>query len=343
VTFTGPSADERRRWRELVGDPAAHDEIASGLACLTQTDVEPTVDPVVASGWLRLAVWNIERGRDPEAIAALIASSGADAALLSEVDLGMARTRNRDVARELGRELRMGSVYAIEYVELSLGKEADLVGITETENDVGLHGNAVLGRMPLLRPGVVRLDRGGRWFNEVLGEPRVGGQIVVLSTIELDGSAVELASVHLESHSDASDRAAQFTAALDAIDARSTGPAVIAGDLNTFGAEIGELADRTTLRRLLETEPGRFSWPATHEALFDVAAARGYDWIDCNVAAPTTRHAPDGSPHHIPIKLDWILVRGLEARRPTVVPALGPDGTTLSDHELLAVSVRLPQ
>jgi len=37
------------------------------------------------------------------------------------------------------------------------------------------------------------------------------------------------------------------------------------------------------------------------------------------------------------IRLDWLLVRGLVARRPAVVPAGG-----LSDHHLVSVAVRLP-
>jgi hypothetical protein len=41
------------------------------------------------------------------------------------------------------------------------------------------------------------------------------------------------------------------------------------------------------------------------------------------------------------VDVDWILVRGLEASRPTVVPAIGPHGRRLSDHDLVAVSVRL--
>jgi hypothetical protein len=76
--------------------------------------------------------------------------------------------------------------------------------------------------------------------------------------------------------------------------------------------------------------------------LFAIAAAHGYSWTDANVAAPTTRHGPDGLPDHAPLKLDWILVRGLEARRAAVVPAISDVGAeALSDHDLVAVSVRL--
>jgi endonuclease/exonuclease/phosphatase family metal-dependent hydrolase len=338
-----PSSADRARWLPRLGEPDAHREIADGLACLREPDVEPAPTPSAATGWLRVAVWNIERGRDPGAIARLIASTSADVALLSEVDIGMGRTSNRDVAREIGRHLGAGSVFGVEFVELALGKTADLERADATENRGGLHGNAIVGRVALEGAEVVRLDDGGEWFTQARGEPRVGGRCAVAATTTLDGTPVDLVSVHLESHSDASLRAEQMALLLERVDARGRGPAIVAGDFNTFGAPLAELADRANVTRLRAAEPGRFSWPAPHEPLFDFAAAHGFEWVDANLAAPTTRHDAAAMPDHIPTKLDWILVRGLQARRPSTVPALGPDGTALSDHELLAVSVRLPR
>src|SRR5581483_7796439 len=118
----------RARWLERIGDADAHREIASNLACLYTVDREEAGESA-ATGWLRIAAWNIERGRNPSAIAEQIARTGAGVALLSEVDVGMARTDNLDVAREIGSRLGAGSAYAVEYVELGLGKEADLQGI----------------------------------------------------------------------------------------------------------------------------------------------------------------------------------------------------------------------
>ena len=323
--------------------PAPTSEIARGLPCLSEVDVEPVDRAGPATGWLRVATWNIERGRDPAAIAALIASSGADVALLSEVDLGMGRTGNRDVAREIASRLAASSVFGVEFVELALGKAADLDGVAPTENHSAFHGNAILARVALERAEVLRLDDGGDWFTASRGEPRVGGRCAVIATTHLDRTAIDLASVHLESHSDETHRAVQFTALLERLDARDAHAAVIGGDLNTFGGPLIELADRAAVHRMREADPARFSWPAPHEPLFDVAAKHGFEWVDANVAAPTTHHDATGQPDHVQVKLDWILVRGLDARRAIVVHAAGTDGTKLSDHQLLAVSVRLPR
>jgi endonuclease/exonuclease/phosphatase family metal-dependent hydrolase len=149
--------------------------------------------------------------------------------------------------------------------------------------------------------------------------------------------------VHLESSSTADERAAQLGLLLDEVDARySTGPAVVGGDLNTSGAPMAELLDRSTASAMRAADPARFSWPVAYEPLFAVAASHGFGWVDANVAAPTTRHGVEGVPDHVPMHLDWLLVRGLEARRATVVPATAAgSGAALSDHELVAVSVRL--
>ena len=91
------------------------------------------------------------------------------------------------------------------------------------------------------------------------------------------------------------------------------------------------------VRALQRVDPTRFTWPVPHEPLFDVTRAHGFEWTQANVAAPTTDHDALGRPNHVPLKLDWLLVRGLVARRPAVAAAGG-----LSDHNLVSVGVRLP-
>ena len=163
--------------------------------------------------------------------------------------------------------------------------------------------------------------------------------MAMVGTIDVDGGPVAVASVHLESDSTADERATQLEVVLGALE--GDGPAIVGGDLNTFGATFAELADREVLRAMRTADPARFAWPVPYEPLFEAAAAHGFEWLDANLAAPTTHHLGDGSPHHHPLHLDWLLVRGLEARRPTVVPAVDPStGQRLSDHQLVAVSVR---
>lgn len=354
MDFAAPTVDERAGWLARLGEAGAHDAIASELACLHRVDEIDSASSGSASGpapsgWMRVAAWNAERGRFLDGSIELLARVDADVVLLSELDSGMARSGNVDVPRRLAEALECGGAFGVEFVELGLGDAGETARVgAGAVNERGLHGNAVLARGGLRDAVVLRLDAGGDWFGVERGQPRIGGRMAVAGRVTLagvDGSDAEVTvvSAHLESSSTAAERAGQMRVLLGLVDERyGDGPAVVGGDFNTFGAAIGDLIDREAGRRMRAESATRFSWPVPFEPLFDdVAAGHGYEWVDANVAAPTTRHGANGLPDHIPLKLDWVLVRGLEARRATVVPAMAADGSALSDHDLVAVSVRL--
>jgi endonuclease/exonuclease/phosphatase family metal-dependent hydrolase len=345
VAFPGPSADERASWLARLGEPGAHEAIARDLPCLRQVEVfdgpESDLGP-----WVRIAAWNAERCRRLDGSLAMLAGVDADVLLLSELDAGMARSGNHDVPRRLAEGLGLGGAFAVEFVELSLGDAADeafAASFGLAVNERGLHGNAVLARGGLRSACALRLDEGGDWFTTDRGQPRVGGRVAVAGVVNVGGVDVAVVSFHLESSSTAEERGVQMARLFDQVDERfgADVPCVLGGDANTFGAPITELFDRENVRRMRSVDPARFTWPVPLEPLFDVAASHGFSWVDANVAAPTTNHDAGGLPDHVPLHLDWLFVRGLEARRPTVVHAVDGAGAVLSDHELVAVSVRL--
>jgi endonuclease/exonuclease/phosphatase family metal-dependent hydrolase len=321
-----PTEHERARWAQSLGDQDLHGRLLADVSCLHEVETDqPQLDdhPQQAplNGWVRVVGWNAERGRDVPRAAGLLHRCGADLLLLSELDSGMARTGDVDVPRVLAERLGTGYGYGVEFVELA------------GDNTRGLHGNAVLSAAPFRDPAVVRLGGEGAWFAAGSTEPRVGGRMAVLATVDLDGTPVRVASTHLENMTGPEGRAAQLDTLLQAV---GPGPAVVGGDLNTFGAPLEELADRASVRAMRARAPARFTWPVDTEPLFEVARAHGFEWTDANVAAPTTSHDARGLPDHVPLKLDWILVRGLEARRPAVSASDG-----LSDHQVVSVAVRV--
>jgi endonuclease/exonuclease/phosphatase family metal-dependent hydrolase len=338
-----PTSAERSEWAEQLGDQDLHRGLVADLPCLNEvTQREPGAPSRPLTGWVRVVAWNILRGRRRPELASLLRSSGAAISLLSEVDSGMARTSNADVTAELADALGVHAAYGVEFVELGLGDETERqrLAADDASNAHGLHGNAVLSAARLTDPAVLRLSDGGPlWFAAGSTQPRVGGRMAVLATVDIDETPVRVASLHLENRAGPAERAAQMETLLRAIDERAgDGPAVVGGDCNTLGAPLEELLDRALVARLRAGEPTRFTWPVAHEPLFTVAADHGFDWVQANVAAPTTSHDALGLPDHVPIRLDWIFVRGLEARRPAVVGARG-----LSDHDLVSVAVRLPR
>ena len=116
--------------------------------------------------FLRVAQWNIERGLEYEAMAAVFGSEAqfaamlnanefpvgsdkrqmaidqaamlraADVIVLNEVDLGMKRTDYRNVAADLAARLKMNYAFGVQFVELSpvhLSQETAAEGVPEKE------------------------------------------------------------------------------------------------------------------------------------------------------------------------------------------------------------------
>ncbi len=339
MDLEAPTPADRAEWLGRLGDEALHRRLVDELLCLHQIGRWHAGPSSELSGWVRVVAWNVQRGRRPAALAARLRGSGAAVSLLSELDDGMARTDNEGIVDALALDVGAGYAFGVEFVELGLGDEAEQRDAVGSTNRRGLHGNAIVSRADLGDPVVVRLPGSGPgWFAADSPQPRVGGRAAVLATVDLDGVSVQLASTHLENRTDAAHRAEQMEVLLRALDERSDGgPAIVGGDFNTLAATYAQLLDRPLVRRLRQDEPTRFTWPGPHEPLFEVARAHGFTWTDANVAAPTTEHDAGGLPDHVPIKVDWILVRGLVARRPAVFPAGG-----LSDHHPVSVGVRLP-
>ncbi|MGA2930703.1 MAG: endonuclease/exonuclease/phosphatase family protein [Acidimicrobiales bacterium] len=334
-----PTLADREVWARQLGNEDLHLRLLEDLPCLHQVDQRHAGSGESLSGWVRVAAWNLQRGRRPVELAERLRSCGARVCLLSEVDVGMARTQNKDVADAVATDTGSGYAFGVEFVELGLGDELEQREAAGADNEWGLHGNAIVSVARLEKPCVVRLpDVDLGWFGSDSPQARVGGRMAVLATVALDSVPVVVASTHLENRSDPAHRAEQMEVLLQAVDERAGGgPAIVGGDFNTLGTTYEELFDRALVRKMRAAEPTRFSWPVAHEPLFDVARAHGFEWTDANVAAPTTEHDGGGLPDHVPFKLDWFLVRGLIARRPAVVPAGG-----LSDHHLLTVGVRVP-
>jgi endonuclease/exonuclease/phosphatase family metal-dependent hydrolase len=335
------SAARRRAILELGLEPQLHAELLAEFDFLGDVECAPGPSAAPSSSSARVACWNAERGRAFDGASALLGVQHADWLLLTELDLGMARSGQRHVARELAEELACGYVFGIEFVELGLGSEAERQRHAGSENLVGQHGAAILSPHPLRDPELVRLEDSGRWFDGELGERRVGGRMAILATADLGGIDLTLASVHLESHSDPEERCAEFAVLLDAIERRAPGgPALIGGDLNTSSLARADLVDRERLARALERDPDRLRHPVRHEPLFSLAERAGYDWRACNrLELATHRVATPGPSSRGSLRLDWFLCRGLVARDPAVVAAVDASGAALSDHELLSLRV----
>lgn len=303
---------------------AEHARLAEDLPAFNALELRmPAAAEPPPGRTLCVAAWNAERLKHRAASAALVAASGADLLLLAETDIGMARSGNRHTTAELAADCGMGYAFGVEFVELGLGDDRERVWHRGEVNRIGFHGNALLTRLPIRDVALIRLDDGALWWLDApQGQRRLGWRMAVAARIETGFGPLVAVSVHLESKTDAADRARQMARLVAVVDRLAADmPVVIGGDCNT---------------KALDSDP--VAWrddPAAHEPLFAAMAAAGFAWRTANTEEPTMRMLPDGKPQPPFHRLDWLFVRGLAASDAAVLPAVDDQGAAISDHDLV--------
>jgi endonuclease/exonuclease/phosphatase family metal-dependent hydrolase len=322
----------------------------------------------------RFLSWNLERGIELagqlEALRHHPYLRTCDVLLLTETDVGMARSGNLAVAQTLARELRMHYAFVPCYLNLSKGAgvEYDSAG----ENELGLHGNALLSRYPLSRVRPLHLKNGK---DKMSGrEKRLGQQTAIAADVEFPNFTLTVVAAHLDANSTQRHRRDQMRDILDGLDDGS--PAIIGGDWNTttynssraffaimgFWLRVFMGVDRVIRDHYLHP----YRW--FERELFELLASRGFDYRNCNRLGEHTisydvddlktrknlgewvpgwcfafiRWALRNHGGKCPLKIDWFATRGLDCENPVILHDLreGRD-VPLSDHDALGVDVRV--
>ena len=180
---------------------------------------------------LRAAAWNIQRGaRLDDLRRAVLAPPFAetDVLLLSEVDVGLGRSGNRNVARELAEALGMSYAFGVSYLALTDDFGDDAGGL---ENTLALSGAAVISRYPIGRVENVDLPEIRDKFHS--SEKRLGKKRALLAEIVLPDGPLVVAACHLDSNASPAQRACQLGAVLDSVDRSGVARALVGGDFNT--------------------------------------------------------------------------------------------------------------
>lgn len=320
----------------------------------------------------RIVAWNIERGSQLEGQLEAFRShphlKEADVLLLTETDIGMARSGNRDIARTIANAL--GFHYAFVPCYISLVKGSGVERHVEGENDLGLHGDAILSRYPLSCVRAVPLENGIDKF--AAREKRLGSQTVILADIDIPNMPVTVASIHLDAHSTQRHRFEQMRTVLDALD--TSRPVILGGDWNTTTYNSSAALPAILgfwLRVFMGVDyvmRNHYLHPYRHfeRDLFELLEGRGFDYKNCNVIGehticydvndpraygsllewvpiwcfPFIRWSLRNHNGRCPLKIDWFATRGLRCRQPVVLHEFreGRD-IPLSDHDPICVDV----
>jgi endonuclease/exonuclease/phosphatase family metal-dependent hydrolase len=342
---------------------------------------KPFINPKVhLKEFLRLVHWNIERGKHLEAIIELFNSDPilqfADIISLNEVDLGMNRTQNRNIAFELGQRLGMHAVYIPEYLELTkgIGDELTLAG----ENKESLHGNAVLSRYPILAAYPVRLPSCFDTYQ--FSEKRFGERVALIVEIEVNKQIIYLVNTHLEVRNTPKCRAKQFQSILQTLEKLPSKPTIIAGDLNVGTFKRGNFYySFLGFLRLAFNSPEKLALelrhPEKYEPLFNYAKKYGFefesyndDLVTCSTSITGVDEAKEMpsflqtridrrlAPYknRLEFRLDYIFARGIKALKAdemtgkqtasinaTTISNLLTNGEQISDHAPIICDFRV--
>lgn len=316
--------------RRKSPDPTAYRDFLNRVEAFHALEQQPPMREIHGSGRLRVAALNAERLKRPAVVRRLMNQAGVQVLLLSEVDVGMARSGNTHTIHELIGASGEGYVYGVEFVELDLGDKDEIHRHTGERNACSLHGNAIVSGLALESACLIPLEESGRWFAGFEGaQRRIGGRIAIATRASWGGRPFWSVSLHLESKTDPGDRQMQMAHLLRALDRLAPNEAcIIGGDCNTKA-----LPRHEGDRHLVMEQPER------EEPLFEDLRKAGFSWADANLAVPTQRDTPSKA-HSKPFgKLDWLFVRGLKAENPQVVPAVDEQGQAISDHEMIAVDL----
>lgn len=153
--------------------------------------------------FFRVVSWNIERGFNVDLIEKLFNStpqnislelqselnilSKANIIALHEVDIGVPRTNYENIRERLAKTLKMGYVFATEFVEVDpyqLGikkftkeertflepKALEQLDNINKEKYHGLHGSLILSKYPIVSAKVIRLPICYNWYQEELAK-----------------------------------------------------------------------------------------------------------------------------------------------------------------------------
>nr|WP_325211693.1 endonuclease/exonuclease/phosphatase family protein [uncultured Oscillibacter sp.] len=337
--------EERQRLGALL-DHTSQAEVMAMIPQFSQAEIHNLAPaPSEVPEALGTLVFNMERGVCLEELGDFLETCPEarpfDVILANELDDGCIRSGGKNTTLELAKRLGMNAVFGLEFIELVNGADPK-----------GFHGNAIFSRWPIRRAKAVRLPEQYNWYFD--RQRRIGGRLAILAELDVAGAPVGVGTIHLENRTHGPGRRAQLEAVLAEAEAMFPGmPVILGGDLNTNTFDgrdkdaIQAVAGSPALqRRCLEDV-------ATWEACLPAAEAAGYRLLP-EQAVPTRRKPLPGG-GHLDLRLDWLLVRGLEAGESRTVSTRREDctfapagsalaafaGEELSDHNAVWASCAL--
>lgn len=323
----------------------------------------------------RAVAWNVERGLVFDGVIDVLKNhpeiADADIFFVPETDVGMARSHNRNVAKEIAKSLGLHYAFTPCYINLDKGNGQEIDKV-QGQNEVGVHGNAIFSKWPIQNPRQILLKN---CKDKMRGkEKRLGSQRALVVDVRLPMGPLRAVCLHLDAHSSQHQRYLQTKTILDFLDRESwKGPTLIGGDWNTstYYANHAFFAFFSFWRKVAmgpkhvcETH---YPYPERYfeKRLFHFLEERGFNYKNFNrLGAPTMhyhlndeekkKNMRDWTPQFFQFfvdwamrkaeglaqfKIDWFTARGLKPVEGSakVIGNLTYQGKPISDHDAILV------
>ncbi len=326
----------------------------------------------------RALCWNIERGIEFDGILDNLKNhpefNKADILLLPETDLGMVRSGNRNVAKELAQALQMNYYFVPTYINLCKGNGTEIH--FEGDNTLGLHGNAILSRYPIEDFHQIPLHNNK---DKMKGkEKRLGNQQALACTVILPRGKMRIICAHLDAHSSKRHRRDQMRTILKYVEKLPPLPTLFGGDLNTttynsskaFWAIYGFWVRVAMGVRYVIANHYPYPDRMFEKGLFKSFEDHGFDYKNWNEPGACTLHysvedlkkiknlrdiipewcfkfidwALSKNNGRCSFKIDWFAAKDLKLApntSPKVIPCPKYKGKECSDHDAVVVDFRI--
>ena len=207
-------------------------ELSCVLSGIEHGEHARPVKRVLPADILRIGAWNIQRGRQFDKILHMLRDdeflAHADIILLSEVDVGMGRSHNRNVPQELAAALGYHYAFGVSYLVLGDDVKENEEG---QENTLALAGQAILSRLPLSEIVSLDLPELRDKFSSKT-EKRLGKKRALAACVQWNGQPLWCSTCHLDSNASPHQRRQQLSAILQEM-VKHGKPVVVGGDFNT--------------------------------------------------------------------------------------------------------------
>lgn len=324
---------------------------------------------------IRALAWNLERGTQFDGILGALRNDerlkDRDVLMLPELDLGMARSGNRFVAKELAEALNLHYAFAPVYIPLQKGSGVE--SESSGENTTSIHGLAMMSPWPMRNVHAVDLPNGKDKMHGK--EKRIGWLRALVATIEHPAGEFRAVTVHLDVHCSREHRRRQMQIILDHLETLPRLPTLIGGDWNTttFNAQTATRAILGYWRRVMmgikNVAKNHFPHPDRYfeRELFNELESRGYEYKSLNNLGVGTLHyhiesiekntnLRDWVPEwcfkfifwaarrvggSVSVRLDWFAGKGIvlspDSNPQTIAGLVNDKGEPLSDHDAITL------